>query len=384
MAHSETETLAALKLSLCEGVGGVVIHRLIEGLGSAEAALAAPVDRLCQVEGISEELARRIHRGPDERAVETELDFMQRGHVRLVPVTSEDYPLPLKHLDADAPPLLRMRGDYQRRDMLSVAIVGSRRSTHYGRTQARRFAMGLSGMGFTIVSGLARGIDAEAHRASLQAKGRTIAVLGCGLGMLDKLDEPDLALEIAENGALISELPMLAPPLPGHFPPRNRLISGLSLGVLVVEAGKKSGSLITARWGGQQGKAVFALPGNVDSPASHGCHQLIRDGALLVQDPRDVAEGLGPLSDPLELPAAAGQEPSEEDTGRPMTVDDARALTLNEREKQIYGLIEQAPLHIDVVIAQSGLPASIVSSTLLTLEIRGLARQLPGQRYVRA
>ena len=378
MTHHEAETLALLKLKMSEGVGNAAVHRLVEAFGSAEAALSAPKDRLRGIEGICETVVQSLSHGPDESAVETELELMSRAKVRLVPFLSEDYPPPLKQLESDAPPLLWIKGDYERRDQLSVAVVGSRRCSHYGRTQARRFAMGLAGMGFSIVSGLARGIDSEAHRGALQAGGRTIAVLGCGLGQLPGLDEWELACEIAEHGALISELPMTTPPRPGNFPPRNRLISALSLGVLVVEASTRSGSLITARWAGEQGKSVFAVPGDVESPTSRGCHRLIRDGAILVEDARGVVEGLGPLSEPIDLLAAPGQQEGE------LTVDDARAMALNERERQIFDLLSHAPNHIDSVVAETGLPVSIVSSTLLTLEIRGLAKHLPGQNYVRA
>ena len=378
MRDHDRETLALLKLVLCEGVGNAAVHRLVEEFGSAEAALNAPTHRLREVEGLYETAVQSLHRGPDESAVETELELMRRAHVRFVPFFSEDYPQSLKHLEWDAPPLLWIKGDYQCQDQLAVAVVGSRRCSHYGRAQARRFAMQLAGMGFTIVSGLARGIDSEAHRGAMQARGRTIAVLGCGLGQLPSMDEWELASEIAEHGALISELSMRVPPRPGNFPPRNRLISALSLGVLVVEASSRSGSLITARWAGEQGKGIFAVPGNVDSPTSRGCHSLIRDGAVLVEQPRDVVEGLGPLSEPLHLPAPPGQPEGE------MTVDDARALALNERERQIFDLLGSTPINIDTVVAETGLPVSIVSSILLTLEIRGHVRRLSGQRYVRA
>jgi len=384
MPQPDGESLALLKLTLSEGVGGVSIHRLIEAFGSARAALDASEQTLRNVEGVGDRTARSIRRGPDTGELELELDLLQRANTRLVPITSDQYPIPLRHLDASAPPLLWMRGEYLRRDMLALAVVGSRRATHYGRSQARRFAAGLSGMGFTIVSGLARGIDSEAHRAALQAGGRTIAVLGCGLGRVESLSDPELALEIAGHGALISELPMKAPPLAGHFPPRNRIIAGLSLGALVVEGGKKSGSLITARLAGEQGKGVFAVPGNVDSPASSGCHRLIRDGAVLVENPREVVEGLGPLSEPLDLPDAESADGEEAAPGGPQSLEDARALVLNEREREIFELLDSSPLQIEAVIERTGLPASIVSSTLLTLEIRGLVRQLPGQSYVRA
>jgi len=378
MTDHEEETLALLRLSLCEGIGTVAVHRLVETFGSARAALQASDDLLRTAVGLQPAAVCSLRRGPDAQVVESELDLAERAGVRLVPFFSEDYPRPLLHLGTGAPPLLWIKGDYERRDQLAMAIVGSRRCSHYGRAQARRFAMALAGMGFTIVSGLAWGVDSEAHRAALQAGGRTIAVLGCGLGRLDSLPEAELALEIPSKGALISELPMNAPARAENFPPRNRLISGLSLGVVVAEASARSGTLITARHAGEQGKCVFAIPGNVDVPTSRGCHGLIRDGAVLVQDPRDVVESLGPLSEPLELPGMP------EGAGESHGVGDARALALNERERHIYDLLGPSPLQIDAIITQAGLPAAVVSSTLLTLEIRGLVKQLPGQRYARA
>ena len=378
MTDPDPEAVAVLRLLLCEGVGNAAVSRLVTEFGSARDAVDAPTGRLREVEGLYESAISAIRRGPAEDALDMELELVAQAGVCLVPWASEHYPPPLKHLDVDAPALLWIRGQYLPQDQLAVALVGSRRCSHYGRAQARRFASGLAGMGFTVVSGLARGVDSEAHRGALQAGGRTIGVLGCGLGMLESIDDPELALAVAANGALVSELPMNTPPLRGNFPPRNRIMSGLSLGVVVVEAQKRSGSLITARLAGEQGKGVFAVPGNVDSPGSRGCHALIRDGAVLVEDPRDVAEGLGPLSEPLELPGPDGESVPT------ASVDDARALALSERERQVFDLLGQSAQQIDAVITRTGLAASIVSSTLLTLEIRGLVKQLPGQRYVRA
>jgi len=378
MGNEEAETLALLKLSMCEGLGTGGVHRLLSAFGSAEAALGARPEGLEGVGGLTAAAVRSLRRGVDQRAVDDELAMLETVGARLVPFLSEDYPPPLKQLESDAPPLLCIKGDYQRRDLLAVALIGSRRCSHYGRTQARRFAIDMAGMGLAVVSGLARGIDSEAHRGAIQAKGRTIAVVGCGLGQLCEREGWDLACEIAEHGAVITELRTGVPALAGNFPPRNRLISGLSLGVVVMEAAQRSGGLITARWAGEQGKGVFAVPGNVDSPTSRGCHALIKDGAILVESARDVVEGLGPLSEPLQLvewPGAAA---------KPSTVHDARVLALNQRERQVFELVGRTPVHIDAVIERSGLPASIVSSTLLTLEIRGLLQQLSGQRYVHA
>jgi DNA processing protein len=373
--HRE-ETLALLKLSLCDGVGNGTVHALVEHFGSAREVLEARRDSLRAVDGVGQGLADAVRRGPAQADVDRELDLMERRHVRLVPFFSEDYPGSLRHLDAAAPVLLRVRGDIRDEDRLAIAIVGSRRCSQYGRRRATRLAADLASMGFTVISGLARGIDSEAHRGAIRGKGRTLAVLGRGLAHQLPRRRLELAMEIAENGALISELPMHVPPRAENFPPRNRIISGLSLGVVVVEAGRRSGSLITARHAGEQGRQVFAVPGDVDRPGSRGCHKLIRDGAVLVEDARDVVEELGPLSEPLDLP-----EPEEGEPQPPL--EDPRVLALNDREREVLEAVGQSPLHVDELIEQTGHPASIIASTLMTLEIRGLVRQLSGQRYVR-
>jgi DNA processing protein len=369
------ETRALLALTMCKGVSDRTAWLLLEHFGSAREVISAPADRLKEVEDLSADAVQGIRNPPADGEVERELELMEAHRTRLVPYFSPDYPTPLKHLDRGAPVLLRMRGDYRREDQLAVAVVGSRRCSAYGRQQAARMAADLASMGFAIVSGMAAGIDAAAHRGALLAKGRTLAVLGCGLASPLTPEDAELAADVVASGALISELPMETPPRPGNFPPRNRLISGLALGVVVVEAASHSGSLITARLGGEQGKAVFAVPGNVDSPASRGCHQLIRDGAVLVESARDVVEGLGPLSEPIQLVAREGEAA--------VPVTDARILALNERERGVLDLLGSAPRHIDEIVAETQLAPSIVSATLLTLEIRGLIRQQAGQRYVR-
>lgn len=376
MKEHQEQTLALLRLSLCPGAGTAKLRALVDHFGAPQGVLDAPEDELQQVEGVSSRLAGKLRRGPADADVQRELDLMERYRVRLVPYFSDNYPPPLRHLDDGAPVLLRIRGEYQRKDHLAIAVVGSRHCTVYGREQASRIAADLCSMGFTVVSGMAYGIDSSAHRGALLAKGRTLAVLGCGLAHGLSGDDRDLAVEIAGSGALLSELPMEAPPLAGNFPPRNRIISGLSLGVVVVEAAARSGSLITARLAGEQGRAVFAVPGNVNSPQSRGANQLIRDGAVLVESARDIVEGLGSLSEPLELPSCAEDE-------APLRLDDARVMALNPRERQIYEMLGAEPRHIDEVITEAELAPSIVSSTLLTLEIRGLVRRLPGQLYAR-
>ena len=376
----DEETYALLSLSFCEGVGNLAVHRLLACFGSASKVLAAGRGELCSVEGLSEKLIASIRKGPDDGMLEDELDLLDRCHTELLAFGSDSYPELLKHLGEGSPPLLRIRGDYLSRDRLSVALVGSRNCTHYGRTQARRFSMALAEKGFTIVSGHARGIDSECHRAALNADGRTIAVLGCGIGRLEKLGDPELALDIAENGALLSELPMNAPPLAKHFPPRNRLISGLANGVVVVEAGKKSGSLITARCAGEQGRSVFAIPGSIMSASSRGCHQLIRDGAFLTENPNQILEELGPLPEPVSM----HEDGEEAENDESEVVKDPRELSLNEREKKVLKVVEHQPRLFDDIIEDTRLSVSELSSVLMSLEIRGLVTRLEGNRYVLA
>jgi DNA processing protein len=271
----------------------------------------------------------------------------------------------------DPPGVLFVRGQLQPSDALAIAIVGSRHATHYGLQQAERIAGSLVRAGYTVVSGLARGIDAAAHRGALAAGGRTIAVLASGVQNVYPPEHVQLSAEVAAHGAVISEAPPRAAPLGGMFPQRNRIISGLSLGVLVVEASKRSGALITARHAMEQGRDVFAVPGLVTSRMSHGCHQLIRDGAKLVETVDDILEELGPL------PAAA---PTRDD-GR--EIHHPAELLLNELEQQVLTAVPTEATVIDRVIATSNLPAPQVLATLSVLEMRRLVRRVSGNSVMR-
>jgi DNA processing protein len=269
--------------------------------------------------------------------------------------------------------LLYFRGALTSRDHLAIAIVGSRRSTPYGIRTAERLAAALARVGLTVVSGLARGIDAAAHRGALNANGRTIAVLANGLANVYPPEHEALAHEIvaAGAGAIISEMPMHQVPLAGLFPQRNRLISGLSLGVVVVEATPRSGSLSTARHALEQNREVFAVPGPVDSLASRGCHRLIRDGARLVETVGDILEELGPLVG--EVHTGTHETP----------VRHPAELLLSDQERSLLGELGDEPTSIDELIRRTGLTAAQVLATLSVLEMRRLARRLPGQHFVR-
>ncbi|MFQ5957485.1 MAG: DNA-processing protein DprA [Candidatus Brocadiales bacterium] len=363
------ESKALLHLSLTKGIGTTTYRMLLERFGSASAILNAPKTDLECVPGIGTKLAYEVTHSKDSVNIDRELALAQEHGVNIVPYTHEDYPHNLRAI-YDPPLVLYIKGKINPSDILSMAVVGSRRCSYYGQSQSKRLARLLGQAGFTIVSGLARGIDTAAHQGALDVGTRTIAVMGCGLGRVYPGDNRELAERLSCQGAVVSELPMLTPPSDKNFPPRNRLISGLSLGVVVVEASLRSGALITAHWALEQGKEVFAVPGQVDSPYSRGTHRLLKEGAKLVEDANDIIEELGPLADTLKI------EEKEE-------VQDPRSLVLNSQEKKIFSLLSSQPKTIDEITEESRLPASNVASTLMILEIRKLVKQLSGKRFVK-
>lgn len=354
-----------LTLSLTNGVGPQTLARLLERFGTADAVLSASPMELSETEGIGAILARRI-RSPEFRELADQVISFCHGHqIDILLPDAKEFPPLLRELP-DPPTVLYVRGKLTARDQLSIAIVGTRGASHYGRSQAERFARFLAGAGLTIVSGLARGIDIAAHRATVESQGRTIAVLSSGVHEIYPPQHASFAENIVSHGALVSEMPPFAKPKKGMFPQRNRLISGLSLGTLVIEAAEKSGALITARHAGEQGREVFAMPGLVTSPAARGCHALIRDGAYLVQDPEDILNQLGPLISHVQV--APGT-----------TVTHPAQLTLNDQETRVLTAIELEPTDINHVVERSGVPVSRVLSTLSVLEMRRLIRRLSGQ-----
>lgn len=361
--------MAAVRLSLVSGVGPITRQALIERFSTAEATLAASQRELREVKGVGPKLATAIQAATREVDAEEELAYCASEQIKVLIERDDEYPARLRDIP-DPPGVLFLRGELTGADELALAIVGTRHATTYGAQQADRLAGGLARAGYTIVSGLARGIDAAAHRAALAAGGRTIAVLGSGITELYPPEHKSLAAEIATRGAVLSESPPRAPPLSGAFPQRNRLISGLSLGTLVVEADVRSGALITARHAGEQGRDVFAVPGRIDNRMSHGCHRLIREGAKLVETVDDILEELGPLASPAKQPGGVEiRHPIE--------------LQLNEVEQAVIAAIGDETCIIDDVIARSGLPVPRVLSTLSVLELRRLVRRVSGNRVQR-
>jgi DNA processing protein len=298
------------------------------------------------------------------------------GSYTQIDISDPSYPRRLRAI-TDPPPLLYCDGCFEPVDHNSIAIVGSRRATPYGLRVAHTLATDLSRRGFTIVSGMAPGIDRAAHEAALAAGGRTVAVLGCGLDVVYPRGHERLRSEIAGAGAVISELPFGSPPLAAHFPRRNRIISGLALGVIVVEAAGDSGSLITARLALEQGREVFAVPGPIDAPLSRGPHGLLKQGAKLAETVEDIVEELLPqLDSPLRLPTLRSR-------GQDMGIGQCSALpNLSAEEIAILALVDSQPISIDELTRRAALPPAAVSGVLLALELKNAIRQLPGQRYI--
>ncbi len=359
----------AIRLSLVTGVGPRTWQLLLAAFGSPTRVLEAMPSELEIVDGVGPKLSQAIARAKHEIDAEAEIALCEKHGIEPLITGSDDYPASLNEIP-DPPGVLYRRGTMIPADAMAIAIVGSRHASLYGTSQAERLASGLARAGFTIISGLARGIDAAAHRAALTAGGRTIAVLGSGLLNIYPPEHAELASDVTQSGALLSEAPLKMGPHRNLFPQRNRLISGLSRGVIVIEASLKSGALITARHAMEQNRDVFALPGRVDSHLSHGCHRLIRDGVKLIESADDVLEELGPLP----APVVRSQE---------QTVHHPIEVTLNELERKVLQGIESSPTLIETIIASSELPATQVLSTLTILEMRRLIRRVSGVHYVR-
>ena len=360
---------ALVALNMIPHVGPVRYRQLAEHFRDAPSILAASKTSLMRVQGISDVTAESIASWETSIDLAGELKRIEEFGCHIVTQEDENYPELLRQV-YDPPLVLYVKGTLTTRDKNSVAIVGSRMTTSYGLGVARRFGYQLAYMGITVVSGGARGIDTAAHQGALSAKGRTIAVLGTGINQVFPSENGQLFEKIAANGALITQFPFNRPPDKQSFPIRNRIVAGMTLGTVVVEANLSSGALITANFAVENGRQVFAVPGPIDSPRSKGCHDLIKKGAKLCESAEDIVtefEYLFPATN--RAPSEQGQLPG---------------LTLTDHERAVFEAIGHEEVYQDEIIERTGLPASTVSVALLTLELKKLVRQMPGKIYSRA
>jgi DNA processing protein len=353
------------KLKAVPGVGNRLFLNLLLHFGDPGKVFSASREELLQVEGVTPRLARALQTFETPEGVAEDLARADKRGARIITFSDPDYPALLRHIH-DPPPVLYAYGNL-RSDSLNIAIVGSRNATAYGITVTQRLSSDLVHHGFTIVSGMAIGVDTAAHVGAIAAGGQTVAVLGCGLDTIYPAENKKLFFRIAETGAVITEFPMSMPPEAHNFPRRNRIISGLSMGTVIVEATHKSGSLITARLAAEQGREVFAVPGSITSFKSMGTHHLIKQGAKLVEHAKDIIEE-------LNLPQTKF---SAETKKQP-------AIDLTPDEKMILLELSPYPVHIDKLIRRLSLPAARVVGLLLQLELKGLVTQSPGKFFARA
>jgi DNA processing protein len=398
------ETISLIHLNLIQGVGLKTVQVLRDVFGTAERTLRATADELMKIDGLSPAMCDLLIRKPVLYPIERELELINEYGCQVLTLYDDAYPLHLKQIDT--PPLvLYIKGELTPEDSLSISLVGSRNARDYGRKVSYRLSYQLAQRGLTVVSGLAKGIDTAAHRGALEAGGRTIAVMGNGLSVIYPAMNRDLVKKIEASGALVSEFPIAVKPKPGNFPRRNRIISGLTLGTVVVEASNRSGALITARLAGEQGREVFAVPGEIFSELSTGTHRLINNGAKLVntvddllnelpqhalnqiQSPTPVSlmSGIDTESSQERVPPVEKDDPKLTATQPPaevqQPVQSAPPPDLTSDEKTVFDAIETPSSHIDTIVRATQLPISQVSSILLMLELKGIVQQLPGKQF---
>jgi DNA processing protein len=374
----DAETLAQLKLHLVPGLGPKTTEALLVRFETAERVLRTPASELATVPHISEKTASQFVSKIASQKVDEELELIAKHGVQLLYKDQAQFPSALREIPT-APQFLYCKGSLVETDARSIAIVGSRHCTNYGQRAAVRLAEGLARAGWTIVSGLARGIDAHAHQGALKAGGRTIGVLAGGLAKIYPPEHTELANEITRHGAVLSEMPMGVAPLPELFPRRNRIISGVSRAVIIVEAAAQSGALITARLAAEQGREVLAVPGPIDSECSAGPHQLIRQGATLVRSVDDVLEVLG------ELPGldATGTGGSRQGNGVERTKITEPPPNLSPVQLQIWQSLGSEGALVDDIVTGTALNISEINSALMMMELTGRIKRLPGNRFAR-
>ena len=353
-----------IALSTAPNVGAKRMVSLVQHFGSPQRVLEASAREICKVEEVGEITASSIKGQVDYKESEKQVKIFEKSGCGWIAFTDSDYPTRLKQI-SDPPPFIFVKGWLTEADELALALVGSRQATDYGKTITQKITTELAAKGITIVSGLATGIDSYAHQAALEAGGRTVAVLGCGLDIIYPSENKILAKKIEAQGALISEFLFGTEPIAENFPKRNRIISGLSLGVIVVEAPAKSGALLTAQCALEQNREVFAVPGNLGKKTSEGANNLIKQGAKLITKAEDILEELN-LSTTVAVKEFKKTLPE-----------------LAEQEKAIYQVLSAEPIHIDKLAQESNLSIPETLTGLLNLELQGLARQLSGKLFVR-
>jgi DNA processing protein len=358
-------TEASIALNMVPGVGPVRLRRLLDVFGVPERVLTARESQLRGVDGVGPEVAEAIAHWQDKVDLPAELDRIRDFGAKVITTEAAEYPRMLREI-SNPPIVLYVWGELNDRDQHAIGVVGSRQTSHYGLECAKKLSYQLAYAGLTVISGLARGIDTAAHQGALAAQGRTIAVIGSGLMDLYPPENKGLAEKIVTSGAVVSEFPMTFPPSTQTFPYRNRIVAGWGCGVLVVEAGQKSGALITATQALDHGRLVYAVPGQIDRPTSTGSNRLIQQGAKLVTSATDILDDLHMLF-PEPIKTNAPTSPS----------------TLSPDEQIILGTVDTAETPLDLIVTKSGLPMPKVASTLLALEMKRLVKQLPGQQFVK-
>ena len=365
------ENDALVILNAVEGIGNAYIKKLISFYGSAVKVFSLSESVLIGDGVVTPKIASNILHFPKDKFLKSEYNLISKKQVKIVTAFDSDYPLTLKDI-SDAPFVLYVKGNIPK-DRLALGFVGSRKASLYGINTAEKFALRLADLGITIVSGMARGIDTASHKGCLKARGITVAALGCGLSNVYPPENGKLLEAISKDGAVVSEFPMETKPLPQNFPRRNRIISGLSLGVVVVEAAQRSGALITADFALEQGKEVYAIPGKVDSPTSRGVNNLIKQGAKLVTCIEDILEDLSPqLSECLK---------ESEESVRRSLIPVASCIELNSEEKKILGFFEKRTVQIDEIVDKLEIDVKRLAVVLFQMEMKRLIKQLPGKNY---
>jgi len=361
-----------IALKSITGVGNITFPVLVDKFGSLPAIFAAPVSELREIPGISKNTTTAIAGFKGWDKVKEELELLDKNKINLITYQDELYPSKLTNI-YDRPPLIYVRGNLNKDD-INIAIVGSRLASTYGKYTTERISRELALKGLTIVSGMARGIDSTAHRGAITAHGRTIAVLGSGLDVIYPPENKKLFDDIIQNGAVISEFPPGTPPRAANFPTRNRIISGMAYGVVIVEAGEKSGSLITARLALEQGREVFAIPGSIDSAGSRGTNKLIKQGAILIENIDDILEEIMPQ---IEIKASL-KTPRVSSSGK---IEKGNHEILNEVEQKIFDSVSKGRIHIDELISSTGLSSAGILSELTKMELQGIVEQHPGKFF---